>query len=191
MKFIGRTIAISIIMFFHTSYLIYYFYRDGRIDIPDILGYPLFFCIAYWAGKQYDKATFFSEKDPLTNLYNRRFVMYSFDKILALTDRSNSKLFIMVIDCDNFKEINDIYGHSKGDLVLKTIGEALVKTTRKSDVVSRWGGDEFLINGQYKDDSGLQIIHQRLSEEFRNLYELIKLADEEMYNHKWKKKESQ
>lgn len=178
----------------------------------DLLGYPLFFSISYWCGKKYDKATFFSEKDILTNLYNRRFVIHSFDKIIALADRTNSKLFVLVIDCDNFKDINDLNGHAKGDIVLTSIGKILVSSTRNSDIVARWGGDEFLVIGHYKEEAGLETVVERLESELKilsnqlkmpvivsigsaifpdhntNLIELIKIADQNMYNNKWMKR---
>ncbi len=212
MRYSGRIFAISIIFFFHTAYLIYYFYRDGHVDIVDLLGYPLFFCIAYWAGLQFDKATFYSEKDMITNLYNRRFVINTYEKIMSLAERTNSKLFVLVIDCDNFKHINDFYGHHKGDLVLAMIGETLAGSMRKSDIVARWGGDEFLVIGHYKEESGLQTVLQRLDDDMKNLskqinipiqvsigsaiypdhnknlFELIKSADQNMYECKEAKK---
>ncbi|WP_373231110.1 GGDEF domain-containing protein [Cohnella sp.] len=213
MKFTGRITAISLILFFHTLYIIYYIYRDGYADILDWLGYPVFFIISYWAGLQYDKAKFYSEKDELTNIYNRRFVVNTFDKITSLADRTNSKLFVLMIDCDNFKNINDVYDHQTGDLILNCIGKILVENTRKSDIVARWGGDEFLVIGQYKDEPGLQIVLQRLEsdllslaqkmqisvsvsigfaiywDDHRQLPELIKIADQRMYDDKTQKKD--
>lgn len=212
-KYTGRIIAVSLILFFHTSYLIYYYYRDGYIDIADWMGYPLLLSVAYWAGKQYDRAAYLSEKDVLTNLYNRRFILNAWNNVSALTDRTNSKLFILVIDCDNFKMINDGHGHHLGDKLLIQIGQLLTRSTRKSDIVARWGGDEFLVIGQYKDEAGLQILLSRLREDLerlsrelqipvgasvgsaiypddsKELYELIKIADENMYRGKRTKKE--
>ena len=107
--------------------------------------------MGFWAGLQFDKARFLSERDLLTGMYNRRFVTNTFKQLASLVDRTNSQLFVLLIDCDNFKSINDCYGHNKGDQVLKKIGETLIETTRKSDIVARWGGDEFLIMGHYKD----------------------------------------
>ncbi|MCH1624486.1 GGDEF domain-containing protein [Ferdinandcohnia quinoae] len=213
MKHSGRFFAVGIILSLHTIYLVYYYFRDGQIDIIDLLGYPLFYFIAYWCGKQYDKAQYFSEKDTLTNLYNRRFIMGAFDKIISFADRTNSKLFVLIIDCDNFKEINDSCGHTKGDLVLSNIANILLQSIRKSDVVARWGGDEFLIIGHYKDDAGLQTLIQRLDDQLEslsqqmslnikisigstiypddsnNLEELIKSADQNMYKQKAQNRE--
>jgi diguanylate cyclase (GGDEF)-like protein len=212
MRYTGRIIAVTLILMAHTSFVVYFSILEGQIHIVSLLGYFLWFFIGYWTGKQYDKAKYFSEKDPLTNLYNRRFVMNTFEKVTSLAVRTNKKLFVLVFDCDNFKDINDNYGHQKGDLVLSMIGEIIVGTMRKSDVVARWGGDEFLVLGHYEEEIGLQTVLERLEDNFRNLskeidisvivsigsaifpyhgidlFELIKIADENMYTSKLTKK---
>ena len=162
MKYSGRFIASIGPLFIHSLYIIYYYYRDGKIEPIDLYSSPLILLLGFWAGLQFDKTRFLSERDVLTGIYNRRFVTNSFEQLASFVDRTNRQLFILIIDCDNFKKINDYYGHSRGDQVLKEISEILVDTTRKSDVVARWGGDEFLIIGHYKDDAGLQTVLQRL-----------------------------
>jgi diguanylate cyclase (GGDEF)-like protein len=82
---------------------------------------------------------------------------------------------VLVIDCNNFKEINDTFGHQKGDYVLSTIAETLTNTTRKSDIVARWGGDEFLVIGHYKDKTGLQTLLKRLNNDLENLSKLANI----------------
>jgi diguanylate cyclase (GGDEF)-like protein len=169
LKYTGRLIAVAILFTAHTLFVTYFTIVFKQMNTIALLGYLLWLCIGYWTGKQYDQAKYYAEKDPLTNLYNRRFVLDSFKKIAALAERTNSKLFVLVIDCDNFKEVNDLYGHHKGDLVLTMIGDTLIHTTRKSDIVARWGGDEFLVIGQYKEDAGLQSVLQRIRENIENI----------------------
>ncbi len=212
MRYKGRIISVSLAMIAHSSFVIYFSIKFGDVHIVSLLGYPLWFLIAYWTGKQHDLAAYYSEIDPLTNLYNRRFVINSFEKITSLAERTKSKLFVLIIDCDNFKDINDLNGHQKGDMVLSMIGETLVDTTRKSDIVGRWGGDEFIVIGHFKEASGLKIILQRIEENLQNLSnqinipvmvsigtagypddskdlsELIKMADKDMYKSKLTKK---
>lgn len=211
MKYTGRIFGCIGIFLVHMVYLVYYFWRDGKVEPFDLYTYPFLLLYGYWTGKQYDKMKFYSEKDELTGLYNRRFVMKTFEKITSLAERANSKLFLLVIDCDNFKHINDEYGHHKGDLVLTAIGETLVRSTRKSDIAARWGGDEFLVIGHYKDGTGLQSLLHRLDNDFQNLSkqinlpvevsigsavydhsgdldELIKSADQNMYERKKQRK---
>ncbi|MCM3624335.1 GGDEF domain-containing protein [Brevibacillus borstelensis] len=212
MRYTGRIFSSIAIFLVHLVYIIYYFFRDGKVEPFDLYTYPLLIVYGYLMGKQYDKMKFYSEKDELTGLYNRRFVIKTFEKIASLTERANSKLFLMVIDCDNFKQINDKYGHHKGDLVLIKIAETLTKSTRKSDIVARWGGDEFLIIGHYKDEEGLQTLLKRLDNDLeklsnqisldvkvsigsaifpdqsQDLEELIKTADRHMYECKEQRK---
>jgi len=84
-------------------------------------------------------------RDPLTGLYNRRF----FDEALAQNTetarRYGRELSLVLFDLDDFKAVNDTYGHQAGDEVLKTFAQLLQKNARKADVVCRIGGDEFAV----------------------------------------------
>lgn len=84
-------------------------------------------------------------RDPLTNVYNRRFFDETFIRELALAKRSSHQLCVMMIDIDHFKSINDEFGHEQGDRILRSFGSLLMNQTRKSDVVCRYGGEEFII----------------------------------------------
>jgi len=84
-------------------------------------------------------------RDPLTSLYNRRYLDETLDRELSRARRESYQIGLVMIDIDNFKEINDGYGHHAGDLVLKNLAGQLTKLTRSSDLVCRLGGDEFLI----------------------------------------------
>jgi diguanylate cyclase (GGDEF)-like protein len=83
--------------------------------------------------------------DPLTGLYNRRFSEERLRTEIARADRRGDPLIVLLLDLDNFKGINDRFGHSAGDLVLKEFARRLSKATRGSDVAVRLGGDEFLV----------------------------------------------
>ncbi|MES2300124.1 MAG: GGDEF domain-containing protein [Pseudomonadota bacterium] len=82
--------------------------------------------------------------DALTGLPNRVLFLDRLEHELAVARRHGWKLAVMFIDLDDFKDINDSYGHAAGDLVLKVVAERLQATTRAGDTVSRHGGDEFL-----------------------------------------------
>jgi len=86
-----------------------------------------------------------SNRDPLTHLFNRRYFNEISTKMLNLANRSNHSLSTIVLDIDNFKAINDKYGHSTGDKVIVETAKVLEKSVRKSDIVSRFGGEEFII----------------------------------------------
>jgi two-component system cell cycle response regulator len=83
--------------------------------------------------------------DPLTNLYNRRFGEERLRAEIARADRSGDPLMAMALDLDDLKGINDRYGHSAGDLVLKEFARRLSNATRGIDISVRLGGDEFLV----------------------------------------------
>jgi diguanylate cyclase (GGDEF)-like protein len=169
MRFKGRIIGSSGMFMLHSIYILFYYYRDLKVESFDIYSYPLLILFGYWAGKQFDKVTFYSEKDELTGIYNRRFVMSSFEKITNLAERVNNKLFVLVIDCDNFKTNNDKFGHLNGDIVLSKISETLAESTRKSDIIARWGGDEFLLIGQLKEETDLIRVLNRIEKNLRVL----------------------
>ncbi len=95
----------------------------------------------------YEKYTFLSRKqrhlkllyiDSLTNVYNRRYYDEHFQG-------ANDIQAMVVIDVDNFKHINDNYGHDVGDIVLQNIAQTVLSSVRKTDAVIRYGGDEFVI----------------------------------------------
>ncbi len=107
-------------------------------------------------------------KDPLTGLFNRRFLEESYEHIVSGILRRGTLLGILMCDIDYFKQVNDLYGHDVGDKVLKTIATELKNSVRNSDIVIRWGGEEFLIlllDIQYKASLDVaEKIRKRISE---------------------------
>lgn len=83
--------------------------------------------------------------DSLTKLWNRHGAMILSQAAFERADRTGAPVGIAVLDLDNFKQINDTFGHQTGDEVLRRIGERLVASVRASDIVCRLGGDEFLV----------------------------------------------
>jgi diguanylate cyclase (GGDEF)-like protein len=83
--------------------------------------------------------------DPLTGLYNRRFAEQRLTAEIARSERRGHALIVVLLDLNDFKEINDKHGHQAGDLVLKEFAKRLASATRGSDVAARWGGDEFMM----------------------------------------------
>ncbi|GKV80686.1 diguanylate cyclase [Pectobacterium versatile] len=86
-----------------------------------------------------------SGKDTLTLLLNRRFLPTILRHEISLAMHSSTSLSIAMIDIDHFKSVNDTYGHAAGDNILKRIAEILYESTRNSDYVFRYGGEEFMI----------------------------------------------
>lgn len=92
-----------------------------------------------------DRLQQLADNDALTGLANRKLLLEQLDRTLALAVRHKTKLAVLFIDLDHFKGVNDTYGHEAGDELLKLISRILLSNTRKSDMVARMGGDEFVI----------------------------------------------
>ncbi len=87
-----------------------------------------------------------SIRDGLTDLYNRRFFEQKLEEEAERSYRQGYPLFLIMVDLDNFKPVNDNYGHQEGDRILKNLAEVLMKSTRKYvDSCFRYGGDEFTV----------------------------------------------
>ncbi len=84
-------------------------------------------------------------RDALTNLFNRRYLEETLERELARAAREVYPLCIVMMDIDHFKNVNDVYGHEAGDLVLKTLAETVKNQSRQGDFVCRFGGEEFVL----------------------------------------------
>jgi diguanylate cyclase len=102
-----------------------------------------------------------STLDPLTKTYNRYALTKHFNELLS-KERYTNELFILMLDIDNFKKINDHFGHIAGDKILIFLSKLLKKALRDGDKVYRFGGEEFLILLNRTDVEGAQLIAERL-----------------------------
>ncbi|MBI5182395.1 MAG: diguanylate cyclase [Nitrospirae bacterium] len=100
--------------------------------------------------------------DSLTQLFNRRYFYDSLKKEFKRSERYDLKLSCMLIDLDNFKDVNDGYGHLTGDLVLKELAMILVGSVREHDTVARYGGDEFAIILPQKNRDASKVVAERI-----------------------------
>ena len=101
-------------------------------------------------------------KDPLTGLYNRRCFYDRIDYEIEKMKRTKLPLSLAIIDIDNFKTINDTYGHLEGDNVLVELAGILKSQSRSDDTVVRWGGEEFVLILPETDKSGALAIAERV-----------------------------
>ncbi len=92
-----------------------------------------------------ERLTYLSTRDPLTGLFNRRHMDDILEQEFERSLRYEAPLALVFIDCDNFKDLNDSFGHRAGDALLKYIADQMVKIIRKGDMVFRYAGDEFVI----------------------------------------------
>jgi GGDEF domain-containing protein len=132
-------------------------------------------------------------RDPLTGVYNRNFFNEMIANEINRSKRYGEQFSIVILDIDNFKKINDDHGHLIGDWILKECASIISRSIRASDVLVRFGGDEFLVvspETDFKDCDGLTAcklsvsIGAALFEQGRNLMEVIKEADARMYKNK-------
>jgi diguanylate cyclase (GGDEF)-like protein len=95
--------------------------------------------------KSYQQIVQESVKDRLTGLNNRAYFDQVFEQQLSLAQRYNTDLSLLFLDLDNFKDINDRYGHQAGDFVLQSVAAMIEKEKRDSDIAIRYGGEEFIL----------------------------------------------
>lgn len=86
-----------------------------------------------------------SIRDPLTNLFNRRFLNEFMERELALARRNQKPLALVMLDLDHFKQLNDQFGHQTGDQVIEMVAKILLRQSRRTDILFRYGGEEFLV----------------------------------------------
>ncbi len=99
-------------------------------------------------------------EDHLTGLYNRRGFTTIAEQYLQLANRKKMDMYLLYIDLDDLKKINDTYGHTKGDFILVALAEILQKTFRQSDIKARIGGDEFAV---FPIDTHIKGVHSAVS----------------------------
>lgn len=110
-----------------------------------------------------------TETDELTGLSNRRGFMMLAEQQLRVARRQRKDAILLYIDMDNFKSMNDRFGHGEGDRALAAVGRLLRHTVRDSDVVARLGGDEFTIMALDTDRVGARLIQQRIERQIDQL----------------------
>ena len=100
--------------------------------------------------------------DPLTDLLNRRVMLEKIEKEKEKVESGGANFSLIMLDVDNFKQINDEFGHEGGDFVLQRLSEMIRMSVRSYDLVSRWGGDEFLIMLLETDLANCQRVAEKL-----------------------------
>ncbi len=124
--------------------------------------------ISYFGGKFFvEELEKYVNYDSLTHLLNRKSINYYLNSIYKDVKNRHSALCVLLIDIDNFKKINDTYGHDCGDEVLKNISQIIVHGVNKNDNVFRWGGEEILVLLKIGEKQAIEVA-ERIRKEVEN-----------------------
>ena len=138
-------------------------------NVATSLGFFLIISILFSKLRQmFDNIQDLSEIDHLTCVLNRRAFLHVLTKEILRQGRNNQPLTIAYIDLDNFKDINDKFGHSKGDYILQLVAGTFAHSLRKTDIIARLGGDEFAILLPDMDQLAAQAVIPKVQEHFQN-----------------------
>ena len=123
--------------------------------------------------KTQEQITYIAYHDTLTGLPNRNLLNELLVHSITLAERNNKCMAVLFLDIDGFKMINDSKGHGMGDQILQEVAERLLKTLRKSDVIARHGGDEFIVIIEELDNcSGVELIANKIINCFQEPFHL-------------------
>ncbi len=117
----------------------------------------------------YKQAVEKAYRDPLTGVNNRAALDNALEQEINLAKRHNTALSVIILDVDNFKHVNDTYGHIAGDTALKRIAESMLECARGSDVIYRYGGEEFVILLRNTERSGAILLAERIRKSIESI----------------------
>lgn len=115
------------------------------------------------------KLQLLSDTDPLTGLLNRRAFLKQVEQLKQLAQRQHFPLSLAMVDLDFFKQINDKHGHQTGDAVLRAFADASKSTLRQTDILGRFGGEEFIVATVQHDNAAFSALLKRLQQNFTQI----------------------
>lgn len=119
-------------------------------------------------GRTLSELEYYSTHDPLTGLHNRRHFNDMLEYEVGRSKRHGHEFSLLMLDLDDFKDVNDTWGHPCGDMVLRLIAESLNAETRKGDLSARLGGDEFILMLTETGRDGAQVVAEKLRRRLRD-----------------------
>ena len=143
---------------------------------PEVWNIPKYFVavgmILTLLEEQLSRNEHLAHHDALTGLPNRRLLTDRFEQALANAARLGTKVAVLVLDLDTFKQVNDSLGHRMGDLLLKSVVHRLLSRVRASDTLARSGGDEFTVISDVADSTGAEVLARSLVHVLREPFEI-------------------
>ncbi len=139
--------------------------RRRRFSEQELQSFEVLLCYLLYPLRNallYYRALRSAYTDPLTGLYNRTALTDAFQREWKLSQRQQTPLSLLLLDVDHFKRINDTYGHAAGDAALVKIAKCLRQTVRGSDMLFRYGGEEFVVLLSNTASDGAELLAQRL-----------------------------
>ncbi len=139
--------------------------RRRRFSEQELQSFEVLLCYLLYPLRNallYYRALRSAYTDPLTGLYNRTALTDAFQREWKLSQRQQTPLSLLVLDIDHFKHINDTHGHAAGDAALVKIAKCLRQTVRGSDMLFRYGGEEFVVLLSNTASDGAELLAQRL-----------------------------
>ncbi len=115
--------------------------------------------------------------DAVTNVFTRNFMHDLLQGEVARAERNNRPLSLIMADLDNFKQVNDRFGHLMGDYILSQVASILKACVRGSDYIIRYGGDEFLVLLPETDDKGGEVVRQRIRQKLEEWDQTHRIGD--------------
>jgi diguanylate cyclase (GGDEF)-like protein len=142
-------------------------FRDSAFRTKEIENLENLLCALIYPLRNaltYLRAVEMASRDPLTGVSNRRAMDQALGREVDLARRQGTPLSLMIVDIDLFKRFNDRYGHAFGDDVLVAVAQTIASTIRRSDLLFRFGGEEFVVITSHTDEAGANLLAERIRE---------------------------
>ena len=184
----GTILSIAVFLLILLRFYLHINYEDLPVStiphelfVQSLMAYLLAAFLTYYFEKDWSltksKLLDLTEIDFLTDILNRRGLEKKLQEFTEIASRYNEKLAVIQFDLDNFKGINDTYGHEKGDQVLKELGNFIKKRIRKTDIFGRLGGEEFVILLRHSSVSTAKSHAEKIRKEiFKNTFGDIRIT---------------
>ncbi len=141
------------------------FYRDKHFSKKEVTLLENLLCALVYPLRnalEYKHAMELASHDALTGIQNRHAMDAALKREIDLANRKGTSLSMLILDADHFKQFNDTYGHAYGDEVLKTIADTIANTIRGSDLLFRFGGEEFVVLTSQTVSDGAHLLAERI-----------------------------